>query len=393
MKEKIVSRKELLKQIESLTERLIETEDALRAIQNGEVDAIVVSGKEGEQIFSLSGAETVYRLIVETMNEAALTTSLNGTILFCNEQFGRLMESPMERLIGRSLADLVLPESRRDIESLLTVRQSNPLKMRVLFQNATRPVPVQMSASLLSQPEGNIICLVAMDLTMLEQRQQQLRNLTLQLGAAEQKERSRIAGVLHDNLQQILVGARFQVDLLIGKSDSVCIPIANRINELLNESITASRSLTMELNPPLPHKGDLTDSVKWLAKWMHSRHGISVNVEVYNEISGIEEETALLLFQSVRELLLNVVKHANTNSASIHLSARDSELHVTVMDSGTGFDPEIVARKIGQESFGLFSIQERLSYIGGKMDTESAPGKGSRFMLSVPLGNNRSGAI
>ena len=95
------------REIEELRARLAEAEDTLRAIREGEVDAVVVSGSKGEQVFSLTGAESVYRLIVETMHGTAFTVSLDGTILFCNARFGQFLKRPPEQIVGRLLQEFL----------------------------------------------------------------------------------------------------------------------------------------------------------------------------------------------------------------------------------------------------------------------------------------------
>src|SRR5512138_640060 len=104
------SKQELLDEIEELRARLAESEETLRAIREGEVDAIVVSGSRGEQVFSLSGSESVYRLIFETMHEAAFTVSTDGRILYSNRQFCRFIGASQEKIMGRQLHEFVLPE-------------------------------------------------------------------------------------------------------------------------------------------------------------------------------------------------------------------------------------------------------------------------------------------
>ncbi len=121
------SRPHLLRQVAGLTRRLREAEDALAAIREGDVDAIVVSGKRGERIFSLTGTDLVYRLIVESMQEAALTTTTEGRILYCNQQLSSMLTLPFNALVGRKLADLVEVKDHPVLEALLLAAQSRPV--------------------------------------------------------------------------------------------------------------------------------------------------------------------------------------------------------------------------------------------------------------------------
>jgi PAS domain S-box-containing protein len=152
-----------------LRRRLAEAEEALSAIRSGQVDAIVCEDAAGTQIFSLSGAETVYRLTLETMGEAAINVAVDGTIVFCNSRFSELIGTPAERLLGRDIASFISPEDREDFQALLRRCSSEPIKQRVVFwgQAGVRP-PALLSGSPLNQRDGVSLCLVAADLTELE---------------------------------------------------------------------------------------------------------------------------------------------------------------------------------------------------------------------------------
>jgi PAS domain S-box-containing protein len=146
------ARQQLLDEIESLHARLSESEETLRAIREGEVDAIVVNGSQGEQVFSPVGSESVYRLIVETMKEAALTVSFDGRILYCNAQFGEMIRRPIDRILGHPLQEFVWAQNRAAAEALLEVSRVQPVRQRLVFQDLEgATVPAQV-ASAMNQP-------------------------------------------------------------------------------------------------------------------------------------------------------------------------------------------------------------------------------------------------
>jgi PAS domain S-box-containing protein len=228
----------------------------------------------------------------------------------------------------------------------------------------------------------------------LAARAEQLRRLAGELTLAEQRERRRMAKVLHDHLQQLLVSARFRTAILGRAGDRLVAQATGEIEELLDQSIQASRSLTAELSPPILHEGGLKPGLEWLARWMADRHGLVVDLSVQDPLPSLLEDVKVLLFESVRELLFNAVKHARVRTAAVNLRRVDGQmLQITVSDSGPGFDPAALAR-VGSfdpaalapaSGFGLFSIRERLSLIGGRFEIHSSPGNGSRFMLIAPL--------
>jgi signal transduction histidine kinase/ActR/RegA family two-component response regulator len=219
----------------------------------------------------------------------------------------------------------------------------------------------------------------------LAQRADQLRALTGELTLAEQRERSRLAKVLHDHLQQLLVAAKFRLTILGRGGDDIVKKATKEVEGLIDESILASRNLTAELSPPILHEAGLNAGLQWLARRMADKHGLFVELEV-EDYECRSEQLKILLFESVRELLFNVVKHARTGSAEVSLRRVDDHLQVAVSDQGAGFDPNAMpaAGEAGR-GLGLFAIRERLGFMGGTLQIQSAPGQGSRFILSVPV--------
>ena len=222
---------------------------------------------------------------------------------------------------------------------------------------------------------------------VLRQRSEQLRALASELTLTEQRERRRLAEVLHDDLQQLLVGAKLRLEAMNrGADPDVKVAIRN-VQELLDQSIECSRTLTGELSPPILHEAGLVAGLKWLAARMRQKHGLAVELHADEDAVPGSEDMAVLLFQSIKELLFNAVKHAKVNRACVRIGRVNDIIKVTVSDDGAGFDPQAARPKAGKAGrFGLFSIRERLDLLGGQMEIDSAPGRGSRFTLRVPLG-------
>jgi len=221
----------------------------------------------------------------------------------------------------------------------------------------------------------------------LSQRAAQLARLTSQLTLAEQMERRRLAEVLHDHLQQFLVAAKIKCEILSENIGKKYQHETKDITALIVQSIRTSRTLTGELSPSILRQGSLSAALEWLAQWMRENYGLPVEFETDPGIDPEREDVTLLLFQSIRELLLNVVKHARAGSARIEMTRdRDDALRVSVIDRGSGFNPETIWEKAkGGAAFGLFSIRERLELMGGSLEIESSPGHGAVLSLVVPL--------
>ncbi len=221
----------------------------------------------------------------------------------------------------------------------------------------------------------------------LQHRADQLARLSSELTLTEQRERRRLAQVLHDHLQQLLVGAKYGLSILARHISDEQREAIGSVQELLDESIEASRSLTVELSPTILHEAGLAAGLRWLARWMEEKHGLQVDLSLDEEAGTEREDLRVLLFQAIRELLFNVVKHAQTNHARLVLSAEEGGLlRVTISDDGVGFDLEDTVTSMPRVhgGFGLFSIRERLMLLGGNMQIQSKPGKGSSFILTAP---------
>ncbi len=220
----------------------------------------------------------------------------------------------------------------------------------------------------------------------LRERADQLARLAGELALVEQRERHRLAQVLHDHLQQLLVAARMRLVLLRRNLAENQHGALADVAELISESIDASRSLTVELSPPILHQGGLQAGIEWLKRWMQDKHGFNVDIEVRQGLPDEPEEIRVLIFQAVRELLLNATKHSGETEAKVILDGRPDLLMITVSDEGVGFEPTSNPRRDPEQrsGFGLFSIRERLVMIGGNIEIDSSPGNGSRFILRVP---------
>lgn len=222
----------------------------------------------------------------------------------------------------------------------------------------------------------------------LRQRSEQLRNLASELTLAEQRERRRLAEVLHDNLQQLLVGAKLRLSMLDRQVDAAVVQkVVQDVQNLLDESIDCSRSLTGELSPPILHQGGLPAALEWLAAWMKQKHEMAVDLDVDQAADPTSEDMRVLLFQSTRELLFNAVKHAKVDNVRVHLKRNAGDVEVTVADEGAGFNPATIMPQTGKAGgFGLFSIRERLDLLGGKLEIQLRRARAAGSECSRPSG-------
>jgi signal transduction histidine kinase/ActR/RegA family two-component response regulator len=219
-----------------------------------------------------------------------------------------------------------------------------------------------------------------------ERRARDLQRLAAELTEAEHRERQRLAKLLHDDLQQLLLAAKLRLPVLVEGPQQDIERHVGKIDQLLTESLRTSRNLTYELSPPVLQIGTFTDVMRWLGEWFADKHGLTVTVAAATDLPLVPDHLRVFFFQAVRELLLNVIKHAGGTQAWVGLSFQDGCLTVQVEDSGTGFDPESVAAKMQRANgFGLFNIQQRLEALGGDLEIRKGGPGGGCFRMNVPL--------
>ena len=217
----------------------------------------------------------------------------------------------------------------------------------------------------------------------LEHRARQLQKLALELSETEDRERKRLAEILHDDLQQTLAAAKFQLSVLEGRirGDETLRGIVGQVREMLKDAIEKSRSLSHELGPAALAQSSLDDTFEWLARQMESQHGLVVHVETRGRTESYSEPVRSFLYRAAREILFNVVKHAKVSEAQLRLQRVRDQLRLTISDKGRGFDLQVLVETSG---FGLLSVRERAEFLGGRMKIKIALGKGSTFLIAVP---------
>jgi PAS domain S-box-containing protein len=221
----------------------------------------------------------------------------------------------------------------------------------------------------------------------LEWRALQLRRLASDLTLAEQHVREDLAKTLHDGLQQLLFIAVMALDRAIaGNAQADQVALLQAARDEINEAMVVARTLSVNLFPPILHIGGLPSALAWLAKRTQEQYNVVVNVNANPRANPSTREVRILLFEAVREILFNAVKHAHVDRIDVSLDVEpDDTIHICVSDEGVGFDPVVILHhKSHQQGLGLFSIKERLALFGGHLDIQSAPGKGARFSLILP---------
>ena len=217
--------------------------------------------------------------------------------------------------------------------------------------------------------------------------QEQLRSLASELSLTEERERQRIATDLHDRIGQALAISKMKIGVLrksVHSKDHV--DSLSEIHNLIAQTIKDTRSLIFELMPPVLYELGFESALDWLFKQIQEQYPITIDCEDDNQPKPLHCDIRVFLFRAVRELLINIAKHAQTQNARICTSRDGDTIRITVEDDGIGFDISKIGPHTGRTGgFGLLNIRERLNYLGGHITIDSQLGHGTRITLTAPF--------
>jgi PAS domain S-box-containing protein len=219
----------------------------------------------------------------------------------------------------------------------------------------------------------------------LERSRDDLRKLASELVLAEERERKRIAAVLHDDIAQTLAAVKMQLSVLNAKSDGyACASDMFKVQGLLHEAILETRALMNEVGNPLLFDLGVAAACESLANRLMSRHPIAITFDIRDALMDLTPDMKVILFQVIRELLNNVVKHSKARNADVRIDRENGFIRARVQDDGMGFDPQILGAPTAEGGFGLFSIRERLMAFNSSLQIDSTPGKGTVATVVLP---------
>jgi PAS domain S-box-containing protein len=377
-------------EVETQTETLTDTRDRLQVEVAGRT---LAEGKlhKSSQMLEAFFEHTISPLVF-------MDRSFN--FVRVNEAYARVKGKSPEYFVGKNhFALYPSPEDQAIFEQVVRTRQP----YRAYAKPFTFPKAPQRGVTYWNwwltplwndQGEVQLLVLNLEDVTErqrafseLQERARQLQQLTLELSQTEDRERQRLAEILHDDLQQLLAAAKFHLGLLsnCAKSDTETqgeiLAMAGEVREMLQEAINKSRSLSHELSPPGLSHNDLQEAFEWLAQQFQRKHGLTVHLDTGEGGELPSEPLRAILYKAAQEMLFNVIKHAGVREAKLRLRRRGGSICLSVSDKGQGFDAEEPGRTGG---FGLLSIRERVKLLGGRVKVRSTRGKGSTFLIVVP---------
>lgn len=376
-----------------LLARLKTAEETLRAIQSGEVDALMVSGRRGEQVVSLKGGEPAYRLLVEAMSEGAATVSRNGSVLYCNRRFAELIRRPAAKLVGMAAQSLVVDTERDRFETLLAEAQKAAAKdeFNLGCPDGTL-VPVYLSLSQFRGYKGHALGMVITDLSEQKRRQAEeikqaeaMHRLLLEHEiSVQEEERRRIARELHDEAGQLLTALLVGLRTLEDARKLTDVKVQGyRLREIAAQAIDEVGRIARGLHPTVLDDHGLGVALSRYVAEYTKTHNIAVDLAL-NEIdsSNLPSVVQIALYRILQEALTNVARHSGAKTVQIRFARSATALEVAVSDDGCGFDAKTVA--ISSHRLGIQSMRERAAMLGGSVSFTSQR-KGTKILVQVPL--------
>jgi PAS domain S-box-containing protein len=376
-----------------LRARLKNAEETLRAIQSGEVDALMVSGRHGEQVVSLAGSEPSYRMLVEAMSEGAATLSRSGIMLYCNRRFAELVSRPLGKMIGIALQSLIAETERERFESLLSDAGKAVVKGEFSLRRTDGClIPVYLSFSRLRGYKGQALGMVITDLSEQKKKQaaeiklaEAMRRLLLERTlSAQEEERRRIARELHDEAGQLLTALLVGLRTLEDARKLVDVRLqGHRLREIAARAIDEVGRLARGLHPTVLDDLGLGVALSRYAAEYTKSQNIAVDLMLGELDPGSLSSTVqITLYRILQEALTNVARHSGAKAVSIRFAHSATTVQVAIIDDGCGFDAEAVA--VSSHRLGIQSMRERAAMLGGEISFTSRH-KGTRILVQIPL--------
>ena len=355
--------------------------------------AIDITGrKRVEQ--ALQESEEKYRAIFEQAADMIVLLDVQtGTLLEFNTKAHENLGYSREEFQKLKIADFEVIESAEEIieHTARIAREGSDT-----FETKHRTKDGQIREMLIGAKSISIaervLCLaVWRDVTEekqaeddIRQYEERLRSLAVELSLAEDQERRQLASELHDGPGQLLSLAKIKLSTLDKRMlPAECKESLAAVEQLVTRAEQSTSSLTFQIYNPALHDLGFEPAVEWLAENIQESYGLKVDLADDGQHKPMDEPLRVVMFQCLREVLVNAAKHAKVDRVRVNIGRQGKFVRVTVSDDGVGFDSRTSFPT--NHGFGLFSIRERISQLGGHVEIKSAPGQGATVTLEAPI--------
>ncbi|MFZ2087265.1 MAG: PAS domain S-box protein [Desulfobaccales bacterium] len=389
---------EELKRYRDHLEKLVEERTAELTMVNIQLQEEIQERLRTEN--ALRESEVRFRTVFEGAPVGIGLVSMNWEFIDVNLAFIGMLGFSLEELREMGLASILHPEEMVSIKmNFLEIKRGE----RDFYQREGRYrrkdgdwMWGHLNVSTIRDESGKPLFAVGMLVDITQEKavqaeisayQERLRALASELSLTEERERRLLAADLHDHIGQILALAQIKLGALHqGAASPETQASVSEVRDYIGQAIRYTRSLTYELGLPILYDLGLEAALEWLADQVQEQHGLTVQVHRDQQAKPLGEAASVLVFRVVRELLTNVIKHAQASKVDIAIAKQGPFLHIQVMDDGVGFEAAENEAQSGKfTGYGLFSIKERLTSLGGLVKISSQPGHGTRVFITVPL--------
>ena len=359
---------------------------------------------------ALRASEERYRLLADNASDEIWTADLNLRFTYYSPSIVRASGYRPEEVLGKGPEKFLTPASYEHVMRLFADEMDtekkglgDPLRSRTFEIEEIRKDGTtywaEVRASFLRGADGRAVGIIGVSRDISERKkieqqlldyQNRLRGLTAELTLVEERERRRIAVGVHDQIAQRLALMRLTLQSLAASCSDPSLSVGlHGVCDEIQKAIEDAHSLTFELSNPVLYEVGFESAVEsWLTQQVQERYGIACTFEADQHNLDLGTDSKITLFQIVRELLTNIVKHAQAKHVEVCVRRMGDRAQVTVRDDGIGFEPSQAGRLDSRAGgYGLFSVREKLEYLGGNLKIESAPGQGTCISLTVPIGS------
>ncbi len=336
-----------------------------------------------------------YTLFSANPIPTVITRPEDGLVIDANDAFLHFYGFSREEFVGSTTLEMGIywdPADRASLMETIT-RGGHVHEVELRLKSRSAGVRTVLASMELVEINGeSLVLAVFFDVTPLVTAQTQIRHLASELSLAEERERRRIAQILHDDIQQMLVAVQIMLQMQSWDSETEGEREAlKKADEYLAQTLTATRELSSELSAPAITSRAVQDSLALLASFMEERYGLVVALSAGEAGEIADEDLRGVVIRLVRELLFNVVKHAGVRRAQLAAWREGDDLFICVRDKGQGLVPQMLDPERTGAGLGLASMGERLALFGGELDVDAAPGSGTKVTIRVPVSKARSG--
>lgn len=378
---------ELEAQNSELKARLAEAEETLRAISSGEVDALVVYSESGERVYTLTGADYAYRVMVESIHEGAANIASDGTILYCNRRLAEMAGKPLEKVLGTPFFHLLPAEQTDLFRGLVASGLDGYETAEFLLVGAggeSTPVLITGSAAEVDGHRG--VCLVITDLTEQKRAAARERELKIRVMKQREEERLRIARNLHDGPIQDLLGLSYQVYSMIITPEDRKESDLTHVRENILAQVRELRNACNDLRPPNAIQLSLAKAIRYHSQEIMIIHPeITIEHQVMEDGDSLPMETRTAIFRILQESMNNILRHSHADLVKVSLTLDEDAITLDVNDNGKGFElPDDWLELARKGHLGLVGMRERADEVNGKLLIRSSETHGTQVQVIVP---------